>query len=108
MLKKYFVAGAFILLAFYVAFQGRYVILGPEISIEHPFAESTVPEGVLLVTGRAQNISYLSLDDRQIYTDTTGHFEEKLIAEPGINIIKLVAKDRFGREKEVLVRVIAK
>jgi hypothetical protein len=88
-------------------FQARFLILGPRISIDTPKPESTVDAGVLVTSGVARNITHLSLNDRQIYTDTEGRFEEKLIAQKGINIIKLKALDRFGRESERFVRVVA-
>ncbi len=107
-MKKYIVIAFFALLIAYALFQGRYLILGPKVVIESPIHDGLVDEGVLEVVGEARNVAYLSLDDRQIYTDTNGRFEEKLIAHKGINIIRLEAKDRFGRKKEVLVRVYVK
>lgn len=107
-MRKYLIRAFFLLLVVYVLFQARNIILGPRIAILSPEAESTVPVGVMVVSGTAQNISFLALDDRQIYTDTAGRWSEKLIAAPGINIIKLTARDRFGREAERRVRILAK
>lgn len=106
-IRKYSVIAFFVLLGLYSLFQARSIILGPELSIESPKANSSLPAGAITVVGTAKNISFLTLDDRQIYTDPTGHFEEELVMQPGINIIKLGAKDRFGREKVLLVQVLA-
>ncbi|MEK9174132.1 MAG: hypothetical protein AAB845_02595 [Patescibacteria group bacterium] len=107
-MKKYIAVTFFALLIAYALFQGRYLILGPKVVIDSPVQDSLVDEGVLMVIGEAKNVAYLSLDDRQIYTDTNGRFEEKLIAHKGINIIKLEARDRFGRKEEFLTRVYVK
>lgn len=98
---------ASLLLVAYVVFQGRYFIFGPNISVESPINGSLVKAGVIEVYGKALNITHLTLDDRQIYTDKDGHFREKLIAQRGRNIIEVSAKDRFGREREILVEVFA-
>lgn len=106
-MKRLLTISFFVLIAAYALFQARYLILGPRISIDMPKNESMVDAGVLMVKGTAKNITHLSLNDRQIYTDTEGHFEEKLIAQKGINIMKLRALDRFGRVSEEFVRVVA-
>jgi hypothetical protein len=97
----------FVLLVAYALFQGRYLILGPRVVVESPINNNLIDAGVMIVSGQTKNVSSLTLDDRQIYTDVEGRFEEKLIAHPGINIIKLSLRDRFGREREELVRVVA-
>ncbi len=107
MIKKVAITVFFLVILAYALFQGRYVILGPRVVINFPKEEALVDIGTLLISGVATNITHLSLNDRQIYTDKEGHFEEKLMAQEGINIIKLRALDRFGREKVTLLRVIA-
>lgn len=107
-MRKSLSIGFFVLIAAYALFQARFLILGPGIAIESPLPESELDAGMILINGRARNISFLSLNDRQIYTDTSGRFEEKLVVQKGINIIKLEGKDRFGRRTVETVRVVAK
>lgn len=107
-MKKYSLIAFFAVIALYALFQARFVILGPSLAIESPQDNALVDAGTVTVRGTARNISHLFLDDRQIYTDTAGHFEEKLIASPGLNIIRLEGKDRFGRQKEKTVRIVAR
>src|SRR4051812_34912761 len=105
-IRKFSLIAFFVLLGLYSLFQARSLILGPELRIDSPKEDTTIPAGVTTIKGTAKNISFLSLDDRRIYTDIEGHFAEELVMQPGINIIKLGAKDRFGREKVLLVRVL--
>ncbi|HRH25791.1 MAG TPA: hypothetical protein PLD99_02495 [Parcubacteria group bacterium] len=107
-MKKILIIGFFVILGIYVVFQGRFIIFGPEISIELPKHGSIVDTGPITVSGKVKNISYLSLNDGQIYTDNEGYFEEKLIAQDGTNIIKITAKDRFGRVREKLIEIQAR
>lgn len=106
MMKKYIVSAFFVLLGLYAIFQGRFIILGPIVSIDSPLNNAHVDVGILKVTGEAENVSYISLDDRQIYIDRTGRFVEEVVIAPGINIIKVALRDRFGRDREEFVRVV--
>lgn len=107
MMRRYLVAAFFVLLAVYVLFQARFIILGPGVAVTYPKDGSSVPSGVITLRGTARNASFLTLNGRRIYTNTSGYFEEKLIASPGINIMELTVRDRFGREAEKVVRVMA-
>lgn len=107
-MRRYITVAFLLLIAAYAIFQGRFIIFGPEISIDSPKDEATLDAGPLVVSGTAKNVSFLSLDDRPIYTDESSHWEEKLIVLPGLNIIKLDSRDRFGREREKTIRVLAK
>lgn len=61
---------------------------------------------MLVAKGTAKNTTSLSINDHNVPTDPEGHFESKLIAYEGINIIKFEAKDRFGRETVRFVRIV--
>ncbi|MHB1330944.1 MAG: hypothetical protein ACYCY6_03185 [Minisyncoccota bacterium] len=106
MMKKYIVSAFFVLLGVYAIFQGRFIILGPRVSIDSPVGDTLHDTGIIEVTGVARNVSYISLNDRQIHIDRTGRFVEKVVIASGINIIKVALKDRFGRQREELVRVV--
>jgi hypothetical protein len=47
----------------------------------------------------------LILNGRAIFTDTGGNFSEDLLLAPGLNRIRLEAKDKFG--KQVLIERMA-
>lgn len=84
-------------LIYYVAFQARYLIAGPTITLRDNYpvdqASSTV-----VIEGTARNITSLSLDGRPIFTDDDGNFKELLVLPEGYTIMTLQAKDRYGRE----------
>jgi len=81
----------------YGLFTSRFLIEGPIVTIDSPKNGTTETSPLVEIDGTAQNITYITLDDRQIYIDATGHFSEKLLLQPGYSIIKVYAKDRFGR-----------
>ncbi|HMO78307.1 MAG TPA: hypothetical protein PKA42_01385 [Candidatus Paceibacterota bacterium] len=93
------------LITFYVTFQARFLITGPQIVLyDEPATHQN--ERVVTLTGKAFNITHLWLNGRQIFTDVNGNFEEALVLENSYTITTLQAKDRYGRETKV-VRLFA-
>ena len=89
-----------VLIDFYLAFQARFLLWGPQIELtEEPGLLHNKRQ--IYLTGYAFNISRLWLNDRQIYTDANGNFKEALILENGYTIATLRAEDRYGRETKI-------
>lgn len=99
------IALLFILLLAYALYEARAVILGPRISISNPVDGETLEDPVITMEGKAQNVAWLSLNGRQIFTDEEGHWSEKLILSPGLSIMTVSGRDRFGRERQKSVRI---
>ena len=97
-----------IVIAIYAIFQTHAYLTGPVIVVYSPANGATYNTPLIEVDGRVQNVSYLSLDGRQIFTDTKGVFSEKLLLSPGYNIIKLEAKDKFGTKRSKQLEIILK
>ncbi len=96
LIKYWLIAVTTLLTIGFVVFQARFLITGPRIVLrELPDSPSNSREVVLV--GDAYNISRLWLNDRPIYTDATGRFEEALVLENGYTIATLRAEDRYGR-----------
>lgn len=99
----------FILVIFgYSFFQARNLIFGPAIYINSPINGNTYISPLVEIKGLAKNANYLTFDDRPIFTDEFGNFEEKILLSPGYNIIKLDAQDKFGKKTEKIIEVILK
>ena len=96
--------GAFLIVMFvfaYVLYQARFILIGPEVVLTDP--PKTVQEvRVIDLHGRATNITHLSLNGREIFTDEHGYFKEALVLENGYTVATLVATDRYGRATEVV------
>jgi hypothetical protein len=92
----------------YSAFQAKKIIEGPQISIVSPANGATVHDSLIYVTGIAKNIKEITVNDRTIYIDEQGNFKEKMLLYPGYNIIKLEAKDKFGKEKNKKIDIVLK
>lgn len=92
----------------YSFFQIRNVILGPEISLESPLDGQTYTHDLIEIKGTAKNVNYLTLNDKPIFTDTEGNFEQHALLFSGYNVIKLYAENKFGKKTEKIIQVIYK
>jgi hypothetical protein len=105
-ISRVFYGFLIILFALYILFQAKNLLIGPVISIDEPKDGATLTYEVITVKGTAKNVSYIYLDNKQIYVDTDGHFNEKLIAPAGYSIIELSAQDKFGRKTKKFIRIV--
>ncbi|MFM2424240.1 MAG: Glucodextranase, domain [Candidatus Parcubacteria bacterium] len=84
----------------YVLWQARFLLAGPQVVItEAP--ERVTAERIVTIAGQANNITSITLNGRQIFTDPTGYFREALVLENGYTIATIAATDRYGRTKKL-------
>ncbi len=90
----------------YFLYQARIFLTGPQVWIENPKDGQTISDPLVIVEGRSKNISRISLNDRQIFTDENGRWSEKLLVSPGLSIMTIKAQNRLGREIQKSIRVV--
>lgn len=104
-IKASVIATISLLILGYGLFQARNIISGPDIVLTTPQDGENVTNPLVAVTGSTTNINFISLNDRQIFVDKAGSFSEKLLVPPGYTIIKLEARDKFGRTTRKLIQL---
>ena len=82
----------------YAVFQARFLIAGPVVTLINP-PQTVQTQRLITLEGTVQNIVFLTLNGRQIYTDKSGYFKEDLVLENGYTIATLQANDRYGRSR---------
>ena len=93
------------LILLYILFQARFLLAGPQISmIDEP--ESIQNSQVVKLRGHARNITRISLNGRQIFTDKAGYFDEALVLENGYTIATIQATDRYGRQASIVKQFV--
>jgi hypothetical protein len=96
---RLFVIIAFVLLLIsYGIFNARNLIVGPIIEVFSPAKDMETTENVIDIKGRAENVAFISLNEKPIFVNQEGFFDEKLLLSPGSNIIEIKAIDRFKKE----------
>jgi Glucodextranase, domain B len=87
-------------LVLYVLWQARFLLAGPQVTItEAP--DRITAERIVTIAGQTSNITSITLNGRQIFTDPTGYFREALVLENGYTIATIAATDRYGRTTQV-------
>ncbi len=92
----------------YGYFEARNIISGPKIALTSPVNGTETSEPLIDIAGTAKNIAFISLNDRQIYIDEQGAFKEPFLLSPGYNIVRINAKDKFGRTTEKIIEIVYK
>lgn len=96
------------LLISYGIFNARNLIIGPTIEVFSPIKDIETTKNVIDIKGKAKNIAFISLNEKPIFVDKEGLFEEKLLLSPGSNIIEIKARDRFKKEILKTIKVYYK
>jgi hypothetical protein len=97
-LKKFLLIISAILIVGYGFFNAREFILGPSIEIMNKNEFREVGKNIVTIKGIAKNTVYLTLNEKPVYLDRDGNFEEKLLLSPGFNTIQMYGRDRFKKE----------
>ncbi len=107
-IRRFVIILSVVLLVAYGIFNARNLIIGPTIDIFSPAQNTETRENLITIKGKAKNITFLSLNEKPIFVDMEGLFEEKLLLSPGSNIIEIRAKDRFKKEVLKTIKIYYK
>ena len=97
-----------IVLLGYGLFEARRIIEGPTITLTSLKDGAATSTNMLVVSGTAHNISFLTINDKPAYTDQAGNFALVVSPPVGYNVVTVAAKDRFSRtsRKSVFITVL--
>jgi hypothetical protein len=107
-IRRFVIILSVVLLVSYGIFNARNLIIGPTIEIFSPAKDIETGDNVITVNGKAENITFISLNEKPISVDTEGLFDETLLLSPGSNTIQIKARDRFKKEIVKTVKVYYK
>lgn len=92
----------------YFGYQINFLIQSPIIILESPSTDIITWDKNLIIKGIASTNAQLWLNNQAFKTDKEGHFESLLVLSQGLNSIKLVAENSFGKKTEVTRSVMLK
>ena len=101
-----FLAAAFIILI-YLGFQVSSIFLGPDLRLSTPKNNISLDKNIVEVTGETDPYAILEINGESTYVGLDGAFRKSLYVFSGEQKIRVVAKNRFGKEtvQEVTVKV---
>ncbi len=94
----------FVVVIIYAYYESRGLLFGPKINL--PTESQEVHEPFIRIKGKADRISSLSLNGKQIPVTEQGEFDEPYLLSPGLNRILLDATDKYGRSRQSVMQVV--
>ncbi|MEI6864092.1 MAG: hypothetical protein WCK46_01835 [Candidatus Adlerbacteria bacterium] len=89
----------------YGLFEARRLIEGPRIVLVSPRDGSATSSSAVVISGTAENISFLTINDKPAFTDEEGHFTLTLSPPAGYTVFTARGVDRFGRRTSRVVSI---
>jgi len=90
----------------YTYYQTNDYLRGPILELIEPTDNSTHNQSKITIKGYAKNISYISMNGRQIFTNQAGQFSEEILLSEGYNIISVSTKDKYERENQKILKLV--
>jgi hypothetical protein len=86
-----------VLIAVFIGSKLYPIIHGPTLSVATLSDGATVDAPMIRISGIAEFTQELSVNGESFALSPKGEFDEKLLLNPGYNLITLVGKDRYGK-----------
>ncbi|MBI3630745.1 MAG: helix-turn-helix domain-containing protein [Candidatus Sungbacteria bacterium] len=79
----------------------------PPLLLEEPSDGAVVRQPGIVVRGRTEKESKLTINGRELTIDASGGFGERLELQPGLNRLEFLAENRFGKTSRIIRYVAA-
>ncbi len=84
----------------------RDVLFGAPLSIATARDGTTLSEGLLPISGKAAHARELFINGRSVLIDREGNFDDAVLLSPGYNVVEVMLRDQFGKEKTALYHFV--
>lgn len=86
----------------YVGNEIRSVLAPPFLTVTEPEGDITLSDNSLVIEGRAEIGADVAINNQAVLSDSNGQFTENLLLSPGLNVIEVSAKNKFGKVSKVI------
>ncbi len=106
--KKILLGGLLgLIIIVYIVWNFNKFIGNPKLELTYPTSENLiVAQPTISIEGRTDSNNKLTINDSEIYVDEDGRFQQEIILDPGLNIIKIKSKKFLGREADITREII--
>ncbi len=94
------IVAIFTLILGYIGWQVSILTAPPKLVLSSPSDNSTTSSNSTIVSGQTDQGAALQINGVSVGIDQDGSFKEKINLQSGVNIIKIVAKNKLGRSTE--------
>lgn len=95
-----------ILILSFVLRQASLMILPPSIEMINPKEKTSYTNTAINIQGRVLRTKFLTVNSQPIVFDKYGYFEYMMILDPGVNEIKVVAKNQLNKSTTVIRNIV--
>lgn len=99
---------AIVLIVAFLGFSVERIFSAPSLVIFEPMDDLITKSQRLDIIGRSEPEAEVIINNRNIAIDAGGNFKTSVDLQNGLNLIKITAKKRYGRVREVDLRVLLK
>lgn len=92
----------------YFFYQTRDLFLEPRLRVTVPLDGDTIQGSKVLISGIVGRGLELTINGARAYSGEAGDFSEELLLSSGVHTIEIKARDRFGKESEVVRHIVVK
>ena len=95
-----------IAIVWYFSREITFLTAAPDLEINSPFTDLIVNEESFKIVGKTDPTAFLTINDREIFIEKDGNFNNLINLVAGVNLIKIKAENRFGKTNEIIRRII--
>jgi len=95
-----------IAIVWYFSREITFLTAAPDLEINSPFTDLIVSEESFEVIGKTDPTAFLTINDKKIFIEKDGNFNNLINLVAGVNLIKIKAENRFGKTNEIIRRII--
>ncbi len=95
-----------LLILVFVVKQTSLLLLPPKIEMLNPRDETSYTNTAINIKGRVLRTKFLTINGQPIVFDKYGYFEHMMVLDPGVNEIKVGAKNQLNKSSLVIRRIV--
>lgn len=104
--KSVALGAAFLAIIAYFAYSVHAILRPPEVTLYSPHDDQVFPNGRVVLEGLTEPEVDLAVNGEPVLIEADGSFKDVLNLPSGVSHLRVIAKKRHSREREVLLKVV--
>jgi hypothetical protein len=97
LLNSGLIIGLFLFIVIYAHSRTAFLSQGADLEVSNIENGQTITEPVLEITGVAKRATKLTINGKELPIDEFGNFTNTLLFSPGLNLVEIIAEDKYGK-----------
>lgn len=92
----------------YLFYQINLLIAPPKLAIKYPTEDILINRSTIEISGATDYTAKLTINGQQVLVERDGSFHQEINLSPGVNTLKIVAENRFGKKNEIIRQIVVR